>query len=139
MWAKGMEPSKTNQTRRHNTFTPSLHLVPFCQLRIPQNSLTLTLAYSHPLNLHINKALSTAHSTVFHIQNNQYLPCSAATKVHSMTDTPTCHADSVLLMYSTVQKWYILISPTLNLPTKWVLCHFAYSFLSNVLCGFQVF
>ena len=31
----GMEPSKTNQTRweRHyNTFTPSLHLVPFCQL-----------------------------------------------------------------------------------------------------------
>ena len=31
----GMEPSKTSQTRRerhHNTFTPSLHLVPFCQL-----------------------------------------------------------------------------------------------------------
>ena len=31
----GMEPSKTSQTRcerHHNTFTPSLHLVPFCQL-----------------------------------------------------------------------------------------------------------
>ena len=31
----GMERSKTSQTRRerhHNTFTPSLHLVPFCQL-----------------------------------------------------------------------------------------------------------
>ena len=31
----GMEPSKTNQTRwerHHNIFTPSLHLVPFCQL-----------------------------------------------------------------------------------------------------------
>ena len=31
----GMEPSKTSQTRReqhHNTFTSSLHLVPFCQL-----------------------------------------------------------------------------------------------------------
>ena len=30
----GMKSSKTNQTRRerhHNTFTPSLHLVPFCQ------------------------------------------------------------------------------------------------------------
>ena len=30
-----MEPSKTSQTRwerHHNTFTPSLHLVPFCQL-----------------------------------------------------------------------------------------------------------
>ena len=29
-----MEPSKTSQTRwerHHNTFTPSLHLVPFCQ------------------------------------------------------------------------------------------------------------
>ena len=33
----GMEPSKTSQTRcerHHNTFTPSLHLVPFCQLCI---------------------------------------------------------------------------------------------------------
>ena len=77
----------------------------FCQLRIPQNSLTWTLAYSYPLNLHINKALSTVHSTAFRIQNDQYLPCSAATKVHSITDAPTCHADSVLLMYSTVQKW----------------------------------
>ena len=31
----GMETSKTSQTRcerHHNTFTPSLHLVPFCQL-----------------------------------------------------------------------------------------------------------
>jgi len=38
----GMEASKTNQTRwkwHHNTFTPSLHLVPFCQLCTPQNSL----------------------------------------------------------------------------------------------------
>ena len=35
----GMEPSKTNQTRweqHHNTFTPSLHLVPFCQPCTPQ-------------------------------------------------------------------------------------------------------
>ena len=31
----GMERSKTSRTRwerHHNTFTPSLHLVPFCQL-----------------------------------------------------------------------------------------------------------
>ena len=45
----GMEPSKTNQTRwewHHNNFTPSLHLVPFCQLCTPKNS----LVYSHPLN-----------------------------------------------------------------------------------------
>ena len=92
-------------------------ILQFCQLRIPQNSLTWTLAYSYPLNLHINKALSTVHSTAFCIQNDQYLPCSAATKVHNITDAPTCHADSVLLVYSTVQKWYTLISPTLNLPT----------------------
>jgi len=34
----GMELSKTSQTRwewHHNTFTPSLHLVPFCQLPMP--------------------------------------------------------------------------------------------------------
>ena len=38
----GMEPSKTNQTRwewHYYTFPPSLHLVPFCQLCTPQNSL----------------------------------------------------------------------------------------------------
>ena len=37
----GMEPSKTNRTRwewHYNTFTPFLHLVPFWQLRTPQNS-----------------------------------------------------------------------------------------------------
>ena len=32
----------------HNTSTPSLHLVSFCQLRTPQTS----LAYSHPLKEH---------------------------------------------------------------------------------------
>ena len=41
-----MEPSKTSQTkweRHHNTFTPSLHLVPFCQLAMTpkKNSLSL--------------------------------------------------------------------------------------------------
>ena len=38
----GMEPSKTSQTRcerHHNTFTPSLHLVPFCQLCTQKNFL----------------------------------------------------------------------------------------------------
>ena len=41
-----MEPSKTSQARweqHHNTFTPSLHLVPFCQLCTPQT-----------LNMHIS-------------------------------------------------------------------------------------
>ena len=38
----GMEHSKTSRTRweqYHNTFTPSLHLVPFCQLCTTKNSL----------------------------------------------------------------------------------------------------
>ena len=38
----GMERSKTSRTRwerHHNTFTPSLHLVPFCQLCTTKNSL----------------------------------------------------------------------------------------------------
>ena len=42
----GMERSKTSRTRwerHHNTFTPSLHLVPFCQLYAQQKTLyTLT-------------------------------------------------------------------------------------------------
>ena len=38
----GLEPSKSNQSRwewHHNIYTPSLHLVPFCLLCTPQNSL----------------------------------------------------------------------------------------------------
>ena len=47
-----------------------------------------------------NKALSTAHSIVFRIQDNLYVHCSAATKVHNITDTQTCHTDSALFMHS---------------------------------------
>ena len=46
----GMEASKTNQTRwewYHNTFTPSLHLVPFCQLCTLQNSLHALSLFIH--------------------------------------------------------------------------------------------
>ena len=57
----GMEASKTNRTRwewHHNTFTPSLHLVPFCQLCTPQNSLH---ALSLPIMHWMKKVLSYAH------------------------------------------------------------------------------
>ena len=47
------------------------------------------------------KTLSTTHSTAVSIQNTSYVPCSAATKVHNITDTPTCLTDSVLYMHST--------------------------------------
>ena len=45
----GMERSKTSRTRwerHHNTFTPSLHLVPFCQL------CTTKKLFTHSLNEH---------------------------------------------------------------------------------------
>ena len=42
-WAKkvhvGMEPSKSRRESHHNTFTPSLHLVPFCQLCVHHKTL----------------------------------------------------------------------------------------------------
>ena len=60
-------PSKINQTRwkwYHNTFTPSLHLVPFCQLCPPQTLyMHLHVAYSNTLNEQVTQI---AHSTVFH-------------------------------------------------------------------------
>ena len=34
-----------------------------------------------------------------------YVPCSAATNVHNITDTPTCHTDSELLMHSTASAY----------------------------------
>ena len=40
--------------------------------------------------------------SLLHTKKKQYLPCSAATKVHNITDTPTHHTDSALLMYSTL-------------------------------------
>ena len=70
---------------------------------------TYTLACSHPLNeckLHVNKALSTAHSTAFCIQRN---PCICAMfssiKSSQHTDTPTCHTDSALLMHTTASAY----------------------------------
>ena len=60
----GMEPSKTNQTRwewHHNPFTPSLHLVPFCQLFTPQNS--LHAHYPIPIHTPLNEH-STQHCSL---------------------------------------------------------------------------
>ena len=62
----GMESSKSNQTRwewHNSTVSPSLHLVPFCQLCTPK-TLYMHLAYSFAL---YNKVLSIAQSTVFHL------------------------------------------------------------------------
>ena len=86
----GMESSKTNQTRwewHHNT-SPSLYLVPFCQLC---TSLYKLSTYTWPIHTHqMNTVLSTAHFTVFHIEDSPYLPCSATIKLHTQHYPPHC-------------------------------------------------
>ena len=75
-----MDPSKlTSQTRReqHNNFTPSLHLVPFCQLCIPQNSLH-ALSLSYPLNEH-----STQHCSLNSLLHKRQSMSSPAIKFHN--------------------------------------------------------
>ena len=42
----------------------------------------------------MNKVFSFAHSTVLHIKDNPYLPCSSVIKFHSIT--PTYHTDPSL-------------------------------------------
>ena len=95
----GIEPS-TSQTRwewHHNTFMPSLHLVAFCQLSIPQNDIM-------HIGIFTPTTLSTAYSTAFSIQDNPYVPCPA-TKVHNIIHTPTCYTNSALLMHSTASTY----------------------------------
>ena len=50
----GMEALKTTKLdgnqRHHNTFTPSLHLVSFCQLHAHHKTLYMHLAYLYTLN-----------------------------------------------------------------------------------------
>ena len=75
-----MKPSKTSQTRwerHHNTFTPSLHLVPFCQLCTTKNS-------THSLNAH-----GTLHCLLLSLPHKrQSIPDSAtfsSSKIYSIT------------------------------------------------------
>ena len=82
---------KTNQTRwKWHHIIVSHHPYILCYFANYMHSKKLSacrLAYSYPRNecieLHTNKALSTAHSTAFDIQENPYVPCSAATKFHN--------------------------------------------------------
>ena len=76
-----MEPSKTSQTRwerHHNTFTPSLHLVPFCQL------CTTKKLSTHSLNAH-----STLHYLLLSLPHErQSIPDSAtfsSSKINNIT------------------------------------------------------
>ena len=57
---------------------------------------------------------SAAHSIAFRIQINPCVPCSTATKVDNVTDTPTCHTDSALLMHSTASAYKQITSAMLS-------------------------
>ena len=73
---------RTRFGQYHNTFTPSLHLVPFFQLRTPQNSLhALSLFHMYWWTWYTQ--LCSLQS--LHIKDDSYLPCSAAIKFHNIT------------------------------------------------------
>ena len=93
-----MEPSKTNQTRwewHHSNFTPSLHLVPFCQLCTPQTR-CMHLAYSHPLNEHCAQHCS------FHSLLHKRQCISAMFSSNKISHKLLQHTIQTKLMHSTV-------------------------------------
>ena len=101
----GMEASKTNQTRcerHHNTFTPSLHLVPFCQLCTPQ-TLYMHLAYSYALNEQ-GTQLCSLHSLTHKRRPMSAMFSSNKTSQHNLNSN-IYHTDPALLMHSTVSAY----------------------------------
>ena len=79
-----MESSKANQTRWNDITLLSYHpynLSHFANYAHHKtHCMHIMLFYSYP----INAALSTAHSTAFHIlKDDPYLPCPAAIQFHS--------------------------------------------------------
>jgi len=86
----------------------SLHLYIFIQFAnfARHTHSTCTLAYSHPLdNYTLRHWALRAHYKPFCIEVDLSVPCSAATEVHNITDTPTCHTDSAQLMHSTASAY----------------------------------
>ena len=79
--------------------------MPFCKLHTPQNS-----PHAHwPIHIHEKECITTHQQGTQHCSLNSlpharqlYVPCSAATKVHNIIGTPTCHTDSALLMHSSL-------------------------------------
>ena len=63
----------------------------------------------------------TAHSTAFCMQDNQNVPCPAATTVYNITHISTCHTNTALLMDSTRQTTSAMLSSELQPPTIWLL------------------
>ena len=99
-----METKLTRWEWHHNNFTP-----PPCLAILPTihttklSTYTCTGLFTPTKWLH-NYTPSTIH---FCIQDNPYVPCSGATKVHNITDPPTCCTDPALLMHSTASAYQI--------------------------------
>ena len=77
-------PQKATKLDGNGTTTSTHHPYILCHFAYYAHHKTLymSLAYSYAL---MNKILSFAHSTVLHIKDDPYLPCSAAIKFHSIT------------------------------------------------------
>ena len=125
----GIEPSKTNQTRwewHHNTFTPSLHLVQFCQLCTQNSLLALWPIHTHYKGLH--DYAPTRHSALLTPQLFAYNMCHVQRQQKLTTYSHlNCHTNTSLLMDSTASayktdhichaQWQL----KLQLPTTWLL------------------
>ena len=125
----GMEPSQTSQTRWEwhcNTFTPSLHLVPFCRLCTAQNSLhLLNEHYTQPCSLHSlphkRQSISAAFSSNKISQHNLKLPTypthPALLTVSAYKTNYTCHATNHNIMHSPCTSTCMLYIPSNTFPT----------------------
>ena len=88
---------------RNDTTMLSLHLYIFFHFAnfAHHTHSTCTLAYSHSLDNYTPRHWALhAHSTPFHIEVNLYVPSSAATEVHNITDTPTCRLSTAHALHS---------------------------------------
>ena len=90
----GMTPQQFHTIPTFCAILPAMHTTKLS---------TCTLAYSHPLK----ECITTLRQGIQHCSlhslphsRQPYVPCSAATKVHNITDTSTCHTDSALLKHS---------------------------------------
>ena len=95
------QPNKMGMTPQHfQTIPTSCVILP--------TMYTTKLSYMHTglftptKSTHQQGTQHCSFHSLLHTKKKQYLPCSAATKVHNITDTPTHHTDSALLMYSTL-------------------------------------
>ena len=77
--------------------TPSLHLVPFCQLK---KTFYMHLAYSHPLN-----ERSTEHSSLHSLPHKRQSISAMFSSNKISKRTLTCHTDPALFMHSTASAY----------------------------------